>query len=67
MPCTLFWMLRRPVWMRRAVTSMGVRRTNPRQLQSGAIAVDDAVGECPDAVDLDVDLVAVVQRFGAAG
>ena len=40
--------------------SGGGRRLRP-------IGADDAVGESPDPVDLDVDLVARMQRFGAAG
>jgi hypothetical protein len=36
-------------------------------VQSETIAVDDAVGQCPDPVDFDVDLIAVVQGLGATG
>ena len=31
------------------------------------VAVDDAVSQCPDTVYLDVDLIAVIEWFGAAG
>ena len=35
--------------------------------QSGMVAVDDAVRQCPDTVYFDVDLIAVMEWFGAAG
>ena len=75
----VFWIVesRFPVCVIPAVRAMDLhcRRSRPALLSlwSGGgrrlrpIGADDAVGECPDAVDLDVDLVARMQRFGAAG